>query len=255
MINYIIILVVSVLAGATNSVAGGGTLITFPALLWVGVTPLSANITNTVALWTGSFFGALGFKEKLYQNKELLKFLILPSLIGGILGAYLLIITSNRIFDFIVPFLVLFATIILALSDKIKNINEKNFKKSQKNYRILIFILQFFTSLYGGYFAAGIGILMLAVLGIAGVSDIHLSNGIKNILSLFINITSGIVLIFSGKVLWVYAFVLMVGFAFGGYFGAVISQKFDSRKVKNFVILWGIILAVSFLIKNVISGG
>lgn len=114
-------------------------------------------------------------------------------------------------------------TVVLALNEKIHVFSLSGKREKAGGSLVIVFILQFLTSLYGGYFAAGIGILMLAVLGIAGVSDIHLSNGIKNILSLFINITSGIVLIFSGKVLWVYAFILMLGFAFGGYFGAVIS--------------------------------
>ncbi|MGB9781277.1 sulfite exporter TauE/SafE family protein, partial [Caldanaerobacter sp.] len=225
--NYLIILVASVLAGATNSIAGGGTLITFPALVWVGVNPLSANVTNTVALWTGSVTGAWGFKERLYHAKELLKFLTLPSLLGGTLGAYFLMITPHKVFAFIVPFLVLFATVILALNDKIHRFTLEEGADKKKTSLVIVFVLQFLTSLYGGYFAAGIGILMLATLGIAGIDDIHTANGIKNVLSLFINITSGLVLIFSGKVVWVYAFILMLGFALGGYLGAVISQRFD----------------------------
>ncbi len=250
MSNYVIILVASILAGATNAIAGGGTLITFPALVWVGINPLSSNITNTVALWTGSVTGAWAFKERLAETKELLRFLTLPSLLGGILGAYLLMITPHKVFDFIVPFLVLFATLVLALNEKIHRFNLNEKKKKAKRSLVIVFILQFLTSLYGGYFAAGIGILMLATLGIAGITDIHTANGIKNVLSLFINITSGLVLIFSGKVVWVYAFILMLGFALGGYLGGAISQKFDSKKVKNFVVLWGFILAVMFWVKG-----
>lgn len=251
MSNYVIILVTSILAGATNAIAGGGTLITFPALVWVGINPLSANITNTVALWTGSVTGAWAFKERLYQTKELLRFLTLPSLLGGILGAYLLMITPHKVFDFIVPFLVLFATVVLALNDRINKFNLIDDRNKKNKSLVAVFILQFLTSLYGGYFAAGIGILMLATLGIAGITDIHTANGIKNVLSLFINITSGLVLIFSGKVVWVYAFILMLGFALGGYLGAMISQRFDGRKVKNFVVLWGFILAVMFWVRGV----
>ncbi|KUJ90847.1 MAG: hypothetical protein XD37_0915 [Thermoanaerobacter thermocopriae] len=250
MSNYVIILVASILAGATNSIAGGGTLITFPALVWVGINPLAANMTNTVALWTGSVTGALGFKERLSQTKELLKFLTLPSLLGGILGAYLLMITPHKVFNFVVPFLVLFATVILALNDRINKFNLDSEEGREKKSLVFVFILQFLTSLYGGYFAAGIGILMLATLGIAGITDIHTANGIKNVLSLFINITSGLVLLFSGKVVWPFAIILMIGFALGGYLGAIMSQRFDSRKVKNFVVLWGIILALIFWVRG-----
>lgn len=251
MSNYVIILVASILAGATNAIAGGGTLITFPALVWVGINPLSANITNTVALWTGSVTGAWGFKERLYQTKELLRFLTLPSLLGGILGAYLLMITPYKVFNFVVPFLVLFATIILALNDRINKFNLKEGEDIKKKSLVFVFILQFLTSLYGGYFAAGIGILMLATLGIAGITDIHTANGIKNLLSLFINVTSGLVLLFSGKVVWPFAIILMIGFALGGYWGAKVSQRFDNKKVKNFVVLWGIALAIAFWVRGV----
>ncbi|WP_029689270.1 sulfite exporter TauE/SafE family protein [Thermoanaerobacter sp. A7A] len=251
MSNYVIILVASILAGATNAIAGGGTLITFPALVWVGINPLSANITNTVALWTGSVTGAWGFKERLYQTKELLRFLTLPSLLGGILGAYLLMITPYKVFNFVVPFLVLFATIILALNDRINKFNLKEGEDIKKKSLVFVFILQFLTSLYGGYFAAGIGILMLATLGIAGITDIHTANGIKNLLSLFINVTSGLVLLFSGKVVWPFAIILMIGFALGGYWGAKVSQRFDNKKVKNFVVLWGIALAITFWVRGV----
>ncbi|KHO62658.1 permease [Thermoanaerobacter sp. YS13] len=249
--NYILILMASVLAGATNAIAGGGTLITFPALLWVGINPLSSNITNTVALWTGSITGAWAFKERFSQTKELLRFLTLPSLLGGILGAYLLMITPHKVFDFIVPFLILFATLVLALNEKIHVFSLRGKRERAGGSLVVVFILQFLTSLYGGYFAAGIGILMLAALGIAGITDIHTANGIKNVLSLFINVTSGLVLIFSGKVVWVYAFILMLGFALGGYLGGAISQKFDSRKVKKFVVLWGFVLAIVFWVKGV----
>ncbi|MGI1691578.1 sulfite exporter TauE/SafE family protein [Thermoanaerobacter uzonensis] len=251
MSNYVIILVASILAGATNAIAGGGTLITFTALVWVGINPLSANITNTVALWTGSVTGAWAFKERLYQTKELLRFLTLPSLLGGILGAYLLMITPHKVFNFIVPFLVLFATAVLALNDRIHKFNLNGDRGEIKSSLVIVFILQFLTSLYGGYFAAGIGILMLATLGIAGITDIHTANGIKNLLSLFINITSGLVLLFSGKVVWPFAFILMIGFALGGYWGAKVSQRFDNKKVKNFVVLWGIALAIAFWVRGV----
>ena len=250
MSNYVIILVASILAGATNAIAGGGTLITFPALVWVGINPLSSNITNTVALWTGSVTGAWAFKERLAETKELLRFLTLPSLLGGILGAYLLMITPHKVFNFVVPFLVLFATVILALNDRINKFNLDSEEGREKKSLVFVFILQFLTSLYGGYFAAGIGILMLATLGIAGITDIHTANGIKNVLSLFINITSGLVLLFSGKVVWPFAIILMIGFALGGYLGAIMSQRFDSRKVKNFVVLWGIILALIFWVRG-----
>lgn len=251
MSNYVIILVASILAGATNAIAGGGTLITFPALVWVGINPLSSNITNTVALWTGSVTGAWAFKERLAETKELLRFLTLPSLLGGILGAYLLMITPHKVFNFVVPFLVLFATVILALNDRINKFNLDSEEGREKKSLVFVFILQFLTSLYGGYFAAGIGILMLATLGIAGITDIHTANGIKNLLSLFINVTSGLVLLFSGKVVWPFAFILMIGFALGGYWGAKVSQRFDNKKVKNFVVLWGIALAIAFWVRGV----
>mgnify|MGYP001772998926 CR=1 FL=1 len=245
MIDHIAIFIASFLAGATNAVAGGGTLITFPTLVWLGVDPVSANITNTVSLWIGSFTGALGFRKQIKYGKKYLKVLLTPSLLGSLVGAYLLVNTPSNTFKLLVPFLILFATILLALNDRLVAYTKQRLKG---NSPISVFFIQFFTSLYGGYFGAGIGIIMLASFGMLGIADIHVANGIKNILGMLINgIASGYFL-FSGHVIWKYALLMMLGFALGGYAGAKISLKFERKKVKLFVILWGLFLSFLFFV-------
>ncbi|SNZ16511.1 sulfite exporter TauE/SafE family protein [Hydrogenobacter hydrogenophilus] len=247
MTEFLVVLVASFLAGATNAVAGGGTLITFPVLVWLGTDPISANITNTVSLWTGSLFSALGFRDHVKKGKEHLKALLIPSILGGFAGAYLLVKTSSNTFRILIPFLILFATILLMLNEKLITWTKVHLKG--RSYP-LVFIAQFLTALYGGYFGAGIGIIMLASLGMVGIADIHIANGIKNILGMTINGIASVYFLFSGHVLWSYAFLMMLGFALGGYAGARLSLRFDRKKVKLFVVLWGFLLSLFFFLNS-----
>ncbi len=241
--EYLLAALGAALAGATNAVAGGGTLKTFPLLVWLGVDPVSANITNTVSLWIGSMTSAFGFRRYIKEGKDYLKRLLIPSLLGGFFGAYLLVKTPSDLFRSFVPFLILFATFVLALNNGL--IKEVKF---HGRYNLFVFVAQFLTSLYGGYFGAGIGILMLASLSLAGIKNIHVANGIKNLLGMSINAIASFYFAFSGLVFWQYASVMMIGFAIGGFLGAKASQKFEKRKVKAFIIAWGLFLSVLFFL-------
>lgn len=245
MTDYIVILLASFVAGATNAVAGGGTLITFPILVWLGVDPVSANITNTVSLWIGSFTGALGFRKQIKYGRRHLRILLVPTLLGSLAGAYLLVNTPSNTFKLLVPFLILFATVLLAMNDRLVAYTRQRLKG---NSPLLVFFIQFLTSLYGGYFGAGIGIIMLASFGVLGIADIHIANGIKNILGMLINGVASGYFLSSGHVIWKYALLMMLGFALGGYAGAKISLKFERKKVKLFVILWGLSLSFLFFV-------
>jgi uncharacterized membrane protein YfcA len=245
MTESLVVLLASFLAGATNAVAGGGTFITFPALVWLGTDPISANITNTVSLWMGSLFSALGFKDHIRMGKEHLKTLLIPSILGGFAGAYLLVKTPSNTFRILIPFLILFATILLMLNEKL-TLWAKAYSKG--NPYLLVFLVQLLTSLYGGYFGAGIGIIMLASLSMVGIKDIHIANGLKNILGMAINGIASVYFLFSGHVLWSYIPLMMLGFALGGYTGARLSLKFNRKKVKLFVVFWGFLLCFIFFI-------
>src|SRR5690349_9592599 len=169
-------------AGAINSIAGGGTLLTFPVLIWLGLDPKVANGTSTVALWPGLFGGLYGYRKELENSSTILFRLGLTSLVGGALGAWLLIRTPSKVFADLVPFLILFATL-LFMSHGVVNRRLRVGSLEEKRMGLWwtgAIIFQFFSAIYGGYFGAGNGILMLAAMGVLGLSDLHRANGVKN---------------------------------------------------------------------------
>ncbi len=246
MVEFLLAFLSSLLAGVINAIAGGGTLITFPSLVWLGLDPIVANITNTVALWTGSFFGAIGFRGKFKGIKHLILPFLIASTFGALLGALILIITPSQTFKSLVPFLILFAVLVLALSEPIKRLSLR-FSQIYVHPFIPLF-LQFLTGVYGGYFGAGIGIIMLASISLSGISHIHTANALKNLLGFSINFVGAIVFLISGKISWLHALVMMPGFALGGYLGAKLSQRLRPSKIKAFIIAWGLFLAFYMLL-------
>ncbi|MCS6997993.1 MAG: sulfite exporter TauE/SafE family protein [Aquificaceae bacterium] len=238
--GYLLALVASFLAGGINSVAGGGTLITFPTLLWLGLDPVVANITNTVALWTGSLLGLFGFKERIAQVKSLILPFLVSSSLGAVFGALILINTPSQTFRSLVPFLILFAVSMLAGGEVIKKLIAR-FTPEDKSIPLF---LQFVTGVYGSYFGAGIGIMMLASLTLSGVHNIHTANALKNLLGFSINLLGALLFLLSGKVSWLHALFMMPGFALGGYVGARLSQRFKPGKVRLFVVLWGLSISL-----------
>ena len=248
--GYLVALSSAFFAGAINAVAGGGTLITFPTLLWLGLDPVVANITNTVALWVGSLTGAFGFRKRFQEVKGLLLPFLLSSSAGAVVGAFLLIRTPSETFRDIVPFLILFAVLMLAGSELLKKFLAR-FALEEKAFPLALpLLLQFLTGVYGSYFGAGIGIMMLASLLLSGVHHIHSANALKNLLGFSINLLGALLFVLSGKVSWLYALVMMPGFALGGYVGAKVSQKFSPQKVRLFVVLWGLLIGFYMLLEK-----
>ena len=169
------------LAGAINSVAGGGTLLSFPTLIWLGLNSVTANATSTVAIWPGTVGSVWGYRRELRQAEPRFRILIVPSLIGGLTGALLLRWTSSATFDRMVPFLILFATILLSAQEPVQRMLKTAHTERHRTTKWLVgaIVFQFLVGVYGGYFGAGIGILMLAALGILGLKDIHEMNSLK----------------------------------------------------------------------------
>ena len=166
-------------AGAMNAMAGGGTILTFPTLLFLGEPAITANATSAVALWPGSAASLYGYREEVRAHRDWLGKLLLPSLLGGALGAVLLLRTPARTFERLAPFLVLFATLLFAVQGAISRGSGAPGTVTPGRLAAA-WIVQFFVAVYGGYFGAGVSILMLAVLGFLGVADIHAANGLKN---------------------------------------------------------------------------
>jgi uncharacterized membrane protein YfcA len=228
-------------AGAINSVAGGGTLLTFPVLIGLGLDPKIANATSTVALWPGLLGGAWGYRGEIRKIKPLLLPFGVASLLGGAAGASLLILTPSNTFARLVPFLILFATVLFVVQEPVSRWlrSRKAEGGSEHQWKTGAVIAQFFSATYGGYFGAGNGIVMLAILGLLGVSNIHQANGLKNFMGLALNIVAIVAFIIAGMVYWPDAVLMAVAAIIGGYGGAHIAQKLGRQFVRRTVILIG----------------
>jgi uncharacterized protein len=249
LLHGLIMFAAAFVAGVVNSIAGGGTLITFPVLLWLGLDPKVANATSTVALWPGLFGGLWGFRREIANSRRILVRLGLTSVIGGAIGAALLIITPSETFARLVPFLIFFATVLFMLQEPIsKRLGTENPDENRRvRWWLGAIIFQFFSSIYGGYFGAGNGILMLAALGLLGLSDIHRANGIKNFLGICINSVAVVLFIISKLVYWPDALLMAVAAIAGGYFGASTARRMGRIFVRRAVITIGLVIGFVML--------
>ena len=238
-------------AGAINSVAGGGTLITFPSLIWVGLPSTIANATSTVAIWPGSLGALWGYRRDLRGLPAATYSLIVPSIVGGIGGAILLVMTPTAVFDRLIPLLILFATLLFMLQEPVQRAIKTTGKAHAGSTGWLIgaLLFQFLVSLYGGYFGAGIGILMLAAFGIMGFTNIHQMNGLKNFLALCINGIAALYFIWNGMVSWTHALVMAVGAVTGGIWGAGAARRIGPKGVHRIVVIVGFTMALSLLLR------
>jgi uncharacterized membrane protein YfcA len=241
--------VAATVAGVINSMAGGGTLLTFPALLWVGVPAITANATNTVALWPGSVGSVWGYRRELASVQRQLFALVVPSVAGGFAGALLLHLTPETLFERLVPWLILFATGLFMAQEPI----QRRFDLSQahaarSHWLSWTMVFQFAVGVYGGYFGAGIGILMLAALSLIGHTDIHQMNAVKTLLAVSVNGIAALYLALAGLVVWPYALLMAAGAIAGGVAGPGVARRVGRAAVRRVVIAVGFGMAlISFL--------
>jgi hypothetical protein len=230
----------SVLAGAVNAVAGGGSLVTFPAAVAFGLSPLVANATNAVALTPGSIASAFAYRRELSRDRAALRILTPPAALGGAVGSILLLLTPSRVFDTIVPLLVLFATALLVRQNLRRPATAAAASASAwvlpKNNGVTV-LMQFLVGVYGGYFGAGMGIMMLAILDRLGGVDIHGMNGVKAVLGTLINAVAAFVFIANRAVDYRAALIMAVGAVAGGFLGASAA-----RKLRPDVVRWGVVV-------------
>ncbi len=245
-----LVLVAAVAGGFVNSIAGGGSLLTFPALVWIGVPPVAASATNTVGLWPGSFGGLVGFRSHL-PSRAVIVLLGVPSLVGGTVGAILLLRTPQAVFEGLAPLLVLGATVLLAVQEPLSRRISRGSLVGERTagFTAAAVIFQLLVGIYGGFFGAGIGIMMLAALAILGLSDIHEMNGLKNLLAIGINGVAAIYFAAQGAVMWTDAAVMAVGSVAGGLGGAAFAHRVGRRAVRRAVIAIGAFAAASLLLK------
>jgi hypothetical protein len=245
------------LAGAINAVAGGGTLVTFPALVWSGLLEKIANATSTVALWPGSMGGLWGYRRELHSCPRWMFLLVVPSVVGGVTGAWLLLGTRSETFGAIVPYLILFATLLFLLQEPIVSAYRSRLEQppSDADRRpagwaiVSVFLLQTVIAIYGGYFGAGIGILMLSTLSLLRIGNIHLMNGLKSLLAMCINGVAAGCFIYSGIIDdWTKAGAMIVGAVTGGYGGARVARALGQRAVRRAVVCIGFAIAARMLL-------
>ncbi|HEY2067339.1 MAG TPA: sulfite exporter TauE/SafE family protein [Gemmatimonadaceae bacterium] len=247
--------IAAVLAGVVNSVAGGGTLLTFPSLIAAGLAPLTANATSTVALLPASLSAMVGYRGELTGARRWAIGLAVPSLLGGGLGALLLLHTSNTTFNHVVPWLVLGATgLFLAQRPLLRWIRGPQESGSIEHREPsaptpALLAAQLAVGVYGGYFGAGIGILMLAALGFMGFTNIHRMNGLKNWGAFCMNLVAALMFAFSGIVDWPVAGSMAVGSIAGAYLGARAAQRVPPSVVRGLVAVVGVVSGVWLLIR------
>lgn len=250
-------LVAALAAGVVNAIAGGGTLLTFPAIVALGIPPLVANATSTVALWPGSLSSMWGYRHELDGARAWVVGFAAPSLAGGGLGAWLLLHTPAPAFERLVPFLVLAATVLFLVQGPLLRRLRPTAAASgalapdpPDRPRWSFLPAQFLVGVYGGYFGAGIGILMLAVLGFMGLTNIHRMNGLKNWGALCINAVAVLMFIAGGIVRWPVALGMAVGGIVGGYAGSRLAQKIGPARVRRVVVAVGVAAFVWLLVRR-----
>lgn len=235
---------VAAIAGAINAVAGGGTLLTFPTLLFFGTAPVVANATSTVALVIGTAGSIFGFRQHLRAIQPWLVRFVPVSIAGGLIGSALLTHSDEKVFARLVPFLVLFATVLFLSQGAFRRLAKRESAEAAGHPALWIAVVfQFAVSIYGGYFGAGIGILMLASLGFLGLRDIHQMNALKNLLGSLINLVAAVWFIASGLVDWSKAGVMTVGALVGYFVGAHYSQRIPQVATRR--LITGIGFAIS----------
>lgn len=240
----------ALLAGIINSVAGGGTLLTFPVLEWVLGSAVGANATSTTVLFPGSLAGAWGYRRELVDQRRWLVPLLIPSLLGGMIGTWLVVSQPETVFKRLVPWLILVATVLFLLQPLISRWTGIGQAHQQPSPLVMggIIFFQFLVALYGGYFGAGIGILMLSSLALMGVGDIHRMNALKTILASAINGMSVILFLISGEVRWGPAVPMMVSAIAGGWIGATVARRLHKNVVRYSVILIGVGLSAYYFV-------
>ncbi len=247
--NAIFLFFAGTLGGAINAVAGGGSFVSFPALLFTGVPPIPANATNTLALWVGTTASGGAYPQKLNISRRVMIPLVLTSILGGLAGAFLLIKTPAQTFLHVLPWLMLGATLLFAFGKHLTGRISAGIAHDATNEAVTgASLFELFVAVYGGYFGGGIGIMNLAMLSALGMTDIHAMNKLKVILGGVINGVATVTFIVTRAIVWPQAIVMTVGSLLGGYSTAHFAQKLPQAWVKSFVILVGTAMTIYFFV-------
>jgi uncharacterized membrane protein YfcA len=239
------------LGGALNSVAGGGSFIAFPALLFTGVPPIPANATNTIALWTAAASSGGAYRKRLDVSRRVMIPLLAASLTGGLTGALLLLKTPAHTFMRVLPWLTLGATLLFAFGKKLAGGRRSVIEHAASAGALAgTTVFQLCVAVYGGYFGGGMGIVMLAMLAALGMTDIHAMNALKSVMGSVINGVAVVTFVVAGAVYWKHGIVMILGGIVGGYLGAHYAQKMPQAWIRTFVVLVGTGMTVYFFWKS-----
>lgn len=233
-----------VLGGVINSVAGGGSFITFPALMFVGIPPIAANATNTFAVSAGYIAGAYGFRQDFIHQPKTVGTIILLSLVGGACGATLLLHISEQLFIQAIPWLLLFATLLFIYGSRI---SQWLADKAEAKWALPLVLI--IVCIYGGFFNAGLGIVVLSYLVLAGYQDMNQMNGLKLVVSSSVSLSAIVVFFFQGAIAWLPGLAVLLGSLVGGYLAARVSRKIDPSHIKMFVVLSSVMMTGYFFIQ------
>jgi uncharacterized protein len=242
----------ALVAGLLNSVAGGGSFISFPALLFTGMAAIPANATNTLAVWPGTVASAVAYRNAFNaEARRLLPPLIVTGIAGGVIGARVLLVTPQTTFLRLIPWLMLMATLLFMAGPRITAWVRGRAAQGKTSTTLTVagYFLALVISIYIGYFGAGVGILLLSLLALMGMDDIHAMNGVKTLLVSVVNGVAIVTFILAKVIIWPQALLMVVGSLIGGYGGAYYAQKMNPAHVRWLVVVVGFGMATYFFVK------
>jgi len=250
-VEYILAGLAALAAGAVNALAGGGTLITFPMLTFLGVPAVAANVTNTVALCPGYFGGTLAQWNDLKTQTKRLWLIVPAGIVGGVAGGYLLLLTGEKLFKELVPYLILLACVLLAIQDPVRAwLTRRMGEGHGAGLEKLTWLPVGLAAVYGGYFGAGLSVIVLSALGITLEDSLTRLNALKQAVALVVNVAAAVFFIFSGHVLWSAALVMAVGALIGGMLGGKLAGRIKPSVLRWTVITIGVVISVIYFVRG-----
>jgi uncharacterized membrane protein YfcA len=250
-IDFLLAGLAALAAGAINALAGGGTLITFPMLIALGVSPVAANVTNTVALCPGYLGGTLAQKKDLEGQKKRVWLVLPAAIVGGVLGGWLLLRTGEKLFTDLVPWLILLASGLLAIQDPVRAWLIRRMGQGQSAGLEKLFWLPVgLASIYGGYFGAGLSVIVLSALGLTVNDSMTRLNALKQAVAFAVNVAAAIFFVFSGQVVWPLALVMMVGALLGGTLGGKLAGRIKPSTLRWTVVTIGVIISIVYFVRG-----
>ncbi len=250
--HYLILFIPGVLGGMINAIAGGGGIIMYPALLAAGLPPIIANTTSSFIVWPGSLTSAYGYRKDLRKVPKSFFWLAVPSTLGSFFGAYVLTHTESATFERLAPWLIISAVILLATQSRIHRFVMTQTKQRKINWHTipLIVLATFPLAIYGGYFGAGFGLMMLALLGFSGLKNVFQMNGVKNLVGATMAFTATVYFWHAGFIDWPAGLIMAAGTALDGYIGARLTKKISAHLVHDLTVAIGIIVAIVLLVQS-----